>query len=139
MIRVYTEADGLGTSARRKFLKNVKGDVVFNAVEPRRTFKLTPQMRPELMAKLPEILKKHIDAGRPLLWCVAMNLNPDYRDDAFHMRVMCGYREEKGEITEITYLDPWTGKRRYKHVTFTEAVAMTTSLWLVTPESGADF
>ncbi|MCI5779781.1 MAG: C39 family peptidase [Lentisphaeria bacterium] len=128
----------------RRNRKAISGNVdgrsanVLDRMNPAVVRRHTPRSRAPLLQLLPKLLKQYIDSGRPLLWSVAMNLDPNDRSDGFHMRVLCGYREEDGRITGIVYLDPWTGRRKYKHVTALEAAAMTISIMVVQPEDAAD-
>ena len=134
--KVYLESPDLSPANRKRFLKRVgskKGDLaILDASDPRIMFDIASQARPELFKQFPEILKQYIDQGYPLLWSVAMNLDPHDRNDGFHMRVICGYGvTDSGEISEVIYLDPWTGRRKYKDVSLAQATAMTVSLKVV--------
>lgn len=128
----------------RRNRKAISGNVdgrsadVLDRMNPAVVRRHTPAARAPLIDLLPKLLKEYIDSGRPLLWSVSMNLDPHDRTDGFHMRVLCGYREENGKITGIVYLDPWTGRRRYKYVTALEAAAMTMSIMVVQPGDAAD-
>lgn len=136
MLNVYLDSPELSAVSRKRFLKHIdpkKGDPdALDFVDQRIVYATVAESRPELLKKFPEILKEYIDQGYPLLWSVAMNLDPHDRNDGFHMRVICGYvTANDGKITDVIYLDPWTGRRKYKEVTLEQATAMTTSIKVV--------
>ena len=125
----------LSNAAAKKFKSGIKNKrFILDILDPAIVKKITPQARPEFTAKLPQILKEYIPKGYPLLWTMAMNLDPYDRTTGSHMRVICGFKEENNRITEVIFLDPWGSKRKFKRTTLEEAIMMTTGLLVIMPK-----
>lgn len=81
-------------------------------------------------------IKKNIDAGVPLGWCVMLGLvqektsNPQLGGG--HMRLITGYNDNK---QEIVYSDSWGYGHEFKTMSYNDAWAMTTWLGVLTPRS----
>lgn len=135
LVDLYSNSPDIKKSVRKKFKRKLeRSDHFFDPMDPAVVRKLTPQARQELLKVFPEILKNFIDRGIPLLWCVIMNFDPNDQADGGHMRVIAGYEESDGKISRIIYLDPWGSRRKFKEVSYMDAVTMTTLILAVFPE-----
>ena len=136
LLDAYSRHPELPHAAARKLRHGMKKHkFVFDLLDLKIAGKVSPEARPELYKKFPEILKSLIDNGYPLLWSVAMNLDPHDRTTGGHMRVICGYKMDGEKITEVIFLDPWGSKRKFKRVTFDVAAAMTTQIAVIIPRN----
>ena len=139
LFKEYLSSSRLSKSKSKKFSKIMENkdfaDAI-NAMDPKIVFEVFPPVRTKLNKLFPELIKKYIDNGIPLLWSVIMNFDPDNRTDGFHMRIMAGYYTDKsGSITEIVYLDPWSSNKNSEKVNINEATAMTMEFFAVLPEN----
>ena len=99
--------------------------------------KVFPQARPQLAAVMTGLCYKYINAGIPVLWSVAMNLDPAVKMKGGHMRLIVGYNRQNGKIKKILYRDPWGGSTKFKQVDFEDAQTMTMQLYVMYPADSA--
>ena len=134
MVEVYQQA--LPTAARKRFLKQLQKDKpAFDLMDLRRCPEELNDIRQPAAKAMRQACKTYIDQGYPLLWSVAMGLDTNDRDTGFHARIIAGYQEKDGVITEIIYLDSWYGRRKFKRMPFTAAVLQTTKIAVIEPLS----
>jgi len=132
MIDTYQQY--LSASARKKFHKQLQnGKSAFDLINLRNCPAEFIETRQPAVQAMQNACKKYIDQGYPLLWSVAMNFDPNDRDTGFHARIIAGYQEKDGVITEIIYLDSWYGRRKFKRMPFTAAVLQTTKIAVIEP------
>ena len=62
-----------------------------------------------------------------------MNLDPNDQSLGGHGRLIVGYRAEGEKILEIIYRDSWGEKTCFKRMSFMNAVAATTGIYVVLP------
>lgn len=134
MINAYLNSPALTGTAKKKFKKRLESENAFNLIDLHRGRADIIPARQATAVALQKACKKYIDLGYPLLWSVAMNFDPNDRDDGFHARIIAGYKQEKGIITEIIYLDSWYGRRKFKRMSFTDAVLQTTAFSVIMPK-----
>ncbi|MGN0809865.1 MAG: C39 family peptidase [Akkermansia muciniphila] len=76
--------------------------------------------------KFMDIVKKNVDAGVPLFWCVTLGLYPEEpalpQSRGGHMRLIIGYDEGK---KTIIYSDSWGAGHEVKAMDVSKAAAMT--------------
>lgn len=76
--------------------------------------------------KFMDIVKKNVDAGVPLFWCVTLGLYPEEpalpQSRGGHMRLIIGYDEGK---KTIIYSDSWGAGHEVKAMDVAKAAAMT--------------
>ena len=134
LVTLHNKHPELSNAAAKKYKSGIKNNrYILDILDPAIIKKVTPQARPEFTAKFPQILREYISKGYPLLWSMAMNLDPYDRTTGGHMRVICGFKEENNRITGVIFLDPWGSKRKFKRVTLEEAIMMTTGLMVIIP------
>lgn len=78
-------------------------------------------------------IRKNIDAGVPVLWCVTLGIFPEQgipQPDGSHMRLIIGYNEEK---STLIYSDSWGSGHERKSMPLRHAAAMTFSCYVLRP------
>lgn len=111
---------------------------VFDNVNRDVAKKVFPSARPNLAVTMDILCTKYINAGVPILWSVAMNLDPNVKMKGGHMRIIVGYTRQNGRIRKILYRDPWGGNTKYKQVDFDDAQTMTMQIYVLQPKLGSD-
>lgn len=135
LVTLHNNHPALSRAAKKKIQSGIKhNQYIFDLLDPEIAKKVSPQARKEFTEKFTQILKEYVAKGFPLLWSVAMNLDPYDRTTGGHMRVICGYKEVNNQITEVIYLDPWGNKRKFKRATRDETVMMTKGLMVILPK-----
>ncbi len=139
LVRAYLKEEE--TSQKRGKIKKGKiraerPDIdAFDAMDPQIARKAFSKCRRGLMKKLADAVECHVNAGLPLSWGVFMNFDPNDHSDGGHWRIICGYKKQNGEITEIIYRDSWGAVEKLKRVTLLEAGAMTKELYSIAPKT----
>ncbi len=86
------------------------------------------------LGKFVENIKKNIDSGVPLGWCVLLGLVQEKKQNpqpgGGHMRLITGYNDAK---QEIVFSDSWGLNHEFKTMSYQDAWAMTTWLAVLTP------
>ena len=134
MMQLY---DSASKNKRKKSGKIKENSNIFDNVNRELARKVFPHARPQLEVVMNNLCYKYINSGIPVLWCVAMNLDPHVKMKGGHMRLIVGYNKQNGKIKKILYRDPWGGSTRYKQVDFEDAQTMTMQLYVLTPRSGS--
>lgn len=82
-------------------------------------------------------IRKSIDAGIPVLWCVELGLYPEEDDDYLpsmprepHMRMIIGYNLE---AQTIIFSDSWGAGHEHKVIDAADACSMTLGLYILKP------
>lgn len=79
-------------------------------------------------------LKKYIDAGIPVLWCVELGIFPEEelqsQTSGSHMRLIIGYDEEK---SQIIYSDSWGRGHEMKAMPLKFAASITREAYVLRP------
>ena len=115
LVTLHNNHPALSRAAKKKIQSGIKhNQYIFDLLDPEIAKKVSPQARKEFTEKFTQILKEYVAKGFPLLWSMAMNLDPYDRTTGSHMRVICGYKEVDNRIVEVIYLDPWGNKRKFK-------------------------
>lgn len=109
---------------------------VFDTVNRETARRMFPTARPQMASLLRGVCYRYIDAGVPVLWSVAMNLDPAVKMKGGHMRLIVGYNEQNKKIKKIFYRDPWGGSTKIKQADFEDAQTMTMELHVITPMFG---
>ena len=135
LVTLHNNHPDLSNAAAKKIKSGIKKNrYIFDLLDLEIAKKVSPQARKELTEKFPQILKEYVAKGHPLLWSMAMNLDPYDRTTGSHMRVICGYKEVDNRIIEVIYLDPWGSKRKFKRATLDETVMMTKGIMVILPK-----
>ena len=126
------------SSAKNKHKKkrNTKDENsnVFDNLNPEVARRVFPSARPHLGALLQSICRTYIASGVPVMWAVAMNLDPAVSMKGGHMRIIVGFNEQNNKLKKILYRDPWGGVTKIKRVDFDDASTMTLELYAIIPK-----
>lgn len=86
--------------------------------------------------KFIENIRKNVDAGIPLGWCVLLGLVPEKQKNpqpgGGHMRLIIGYNDDR---KEIVFTDTWGLQHAFKTMSYNDAWAMTTWLGVLLPRT----
>jgi hypothetical protein len=88
--------------------------------------------------KFIENIKKNVDTGVPLGWCVLLGLVPEKQKNpqagGGHMRLIIGYNDA---AQELVFTDSWGLGHEFKTMSYSDAWAMTTWLGVLLPRTAA--
>ena len=104
-------------------MKKRKAEIVFN------------RERKELLRATGRMCREYLSAGVPVLWSSMMCFDPDVTMTGVQTRLVVGYVEKEGRLTDVIYRDSSTKYVDFKRVTIEEFVTMTYELIAVAPQS----
>lgn len=107
---------------------------IFDNINPEVARRVFPSARPQLERILYSVCRTYIASGIPVMWAVAMNLDPAVKMKGGHMRIIVGFNEQNNKLKKILYRDPWGGASKIKRVDFDDASTMTMELYAIIPK-----
>jgi len=140
LVSAYLQAKNKGKQPLVRDLKIMSGEgAPFAKMDPRIAKTAFVAHRKKLANFLKTTVRAHIDSGVPVLWCVYLKFDPRNGRAGGHCRVITGYIEKNGELTDFLYSDSWGAKSLNVPVAFDDALTMTTNLYLITPRTKSEF
>lgn len=108
---------------------------IFRKMKKRKAESVFNRERKELVKATQKMCREYLYAGVPVLWSSMMCFDPDVTATGIQARLVVGYVEKEGRVTEIIYRDSSTKHIDLKRVTLEEFVTMTYELLVVAPRS----
>lgn len=134
LLSLYESSVSKKRAKHKKRKNDDKECNLFDDLKPNVARKLFPAARPDLINTFRSVYSEYICSGIPVLWAVAMNLDPAVNMKGGHMRVIVGFNVQNKKIKKVLYRDPW-GSAKIKQVDFDDALTMTLELHAIVPES----
>ncbi len=146
-LKMVDDYNRTAKKARRKTINPDDFKVVQDNYYSYNIVKLMTKMEPDIfvqsrcrdrkkLSKFIENVKKNIDTGVPIGWCVLLGLVPEKQKNpqpgGGHMRLIIGYSDAN---KEIVFTDSWGAKHEFKTMNYDEAWAMTTWLGVLVPRA----
>lgn len=139
LLRAYIDEKNKKTKSIKKreaeLMRLKNSDFPLVEMDPKIAKVAFKKARADLCAQLVSVVKSNIDSGIPILWSVMLHFDPRDGRPGTHMRVIVGYTEKDGNLTDVFYSDSWGAQSVYQKVGLDDALTMTQGLWLVTPKS----